>query len=203
MRVSGPSYHTSVDTAPVTRLRYLLQVQRAACDLASRLMAGSSSRYRSNHLRSSTSESRFPGEVTNPQPAVMTSEAPLGSEAMTGRPHAIASSKTNASPSAKDGNTNTWDSRYRSRSSSEEHGGNHLIPGGKDRSLLSASIQEPTSTSSAFRNSAFDQASISSGTPFRSETCPTNINRSGPGLLVDPGVQNSSLTPYGASAISL
>src|SRR5262245_19837362 len=159
-------------------------------------MAGSSSRCRSNHLRSTTSRSRSPGGVTNPQPALITSDAPLDSEAITGRPHAIASSKTNASPSAKDGNTNTWDSRYRSLSACEEHGGNHLTPAGKDHRLLSASFQEPTSTSSASCNLAFDQASISNGTPFRSETCPANINRSGSGgLLAGPGVQNSALTP--------
>src|SRR5262245_37725090 len=167
-------------------------------------MAGSSSRCRSNHLRSTTSRSRSPGGVTNPQPALITSDAPLASEAITGRPHAIASSKTNASPSAKDGNTNTWDSRYRSRSACEEQGRNHLIPGGKDRRLLSASIQEQTSMSSASRNLAFDQTSIITCAPFRSETCPANINRSGlAGLLVGPGVQNSTSTPYGASAISL
>ena len=59
------------------------------------------------------------------------------------------------------------------------------MPGGRDRRLLSASIQEPTSASSASRNSAFDQASISNGMPFRSETCPAYINRSGPGRFVD------------------
>ena len=61
------------------------------------------------------------------------------------------------------------------------------MPGGRDRRLLSASTQEPTSASSASRNPAFDQASISKGMPFRSEICPANINRSGPGgLLVVP-----------------
>jgi hypothetical protein len=52
----------------------------------------------------------------------------VASEAIAGRPHAIASSKTNPNPSAKDGNTKTSDSRYRSRSAREEHGGNPLDP---------------------------------------------------------------------------
>ena len=70
------------------------------------------------------------------------------------------------------------------------------MPAGKDRSLLSARPQEPTSVSSASRNPAFDQASISNATPFRSETFPAYINRSGPGcFLIGAGVQNSTSTP--------
>ena len=96
-------------------------------------MAGSSSRWRSNHLRSSTSRSKSPVGEINPQPAVMISGPMLASEAIAGRPHAIASSKTNPNPSANDGNTNTWDFRYQSRNACEEHGGNQLTLGGKDR----------------------------------------------------------------------
>ena len=46
------------------------------------------------------------------------------------------------------------------------------MPGGKEYFLPSASNQLPTIASSASRNSAFDQASISNGTPLRTETFP-------------------------------
>jgi hypothetical protein len=62
------------------------------------------------------------------------------------------------------------------------------MPRGKDRRLLSARPQEPTSASSASHNPAFDQASISNGMPFRTETFAAYINRSGSGCLVGPGV---------------
>src|SRR5215813_14809147 len=123
--------------------------------------------------------------MMNPESAVIISGPIVASDAIAGRPHAIASSKTNPNPSAKDGNTNTSDSRYRSRNACEEHGGNHLMPGGKDRRLPSARNQKPTSASSASRKSAFDQASISNGMPFRRETWQAYINSSGhDGLLI-------------------
>ena len=70
------------------------------------------------------------------------------------------------------------------------------MPGGKDRFLPSERAQDPTRWSSASRNAAFDQASINNGEPFRTETFPAYIKRSGPdGLPVGPGDQNSKSTP--------